>query len=197
MDVCTPLVANNESAKPMKPGERALDYPTVSPQTIARLDPSPSDSGRDAADSACGTASHVIIGLVGMQLVRTPSATTLCRTNGWNAIEQFIEWLGIVDVGRGQLREKRDPLPLDDDVVLGARSAPIGRVRAGFFAPLFAGTFEASSETRDQSMRSHSPNSSRKARCNLSHTPAACQSRSRRQQVIPLPQPISLGSASH
>jgi hypothetical protein len=33
--------------------------------------------------------------------------------------------------------------------------------------------------------------------CNRSHTPAACQSRRRRQQVMPEPHPISLGRLSH
>jgi hypothetical protein len=36
-----------------------------------------------------------------------------------------------------------------------------------------------------------------KVRCSRSQIPALCQSRRRRQQVMPLPQPISRGSCSH
>lgn len=35
------------------------------------------------------------------------------------------------------------------------------------------------------------------AKCNRAHTPAACQSRGRRQHVIPLPKPSSCGKSSH
>ncbi|MBB3172871.1 hypothetical protein FHR90_000685 [Endobacter medicaginis] len=35
------------------------------------------------------------------------------------------------------------------------------------------------------------------SRCSASHTPASCQSRRRRQQVMPDPHPISSGSISH
>jgi hypothetical protein len=50
-----------------------------------------------------------------------------------------------------------------------------------------------SSAARDQSMRPREPRRSSSKRCSRSHTPARCQSRSLRQQVLPLPQPNSLG----
>jgi hypothetical protein len=40
-------------------------------------------------------------------------------------------------------------------------------------------------------------NRSSSTRCSAAQTPAACQSRSRRQQDMPEPQPISAGSISH
>ena len=61
----------------------------------------------------------------------------------------------------------------------------------------FAGTRKESSEARDQSSRPAPSNFSSKTRCSRSHTPACCQSRSRRQQDTPLPQPISCGSSFH
>ncbi len=51
--------------------------------------------------------------------------------------------------------------------------------------------------TRDQSIWSAARKRARSTSCSSSHTPAACQSRRRRQQLIPLPQPISWGSRSH
>ncbi|EWY36155.1 hypothetical protein N825_29880 [Skermanella stibiiresistens SB22] len=82
-------------------------------------------------------------------------------------------------------------------MALGARLAAVRRVRPGFKAPLFAGTLALSNAARLQSIALALPNLSRRTRCNVSHTPEACQSRSRRQQVIPDPQPISRGGISH
>jgi hypothetical protein len=50
--------------------------------------------------------------------------------------------------------------------------------------------------TFDQSISSAKPNSSSSTRQIFSHTPAACQSRKRRQQVMPDPHPSSLGKYS-
>jgi hypothetical protein len=59
-----------------------------------------------------------------------------------------------------------------------------------------AGTEALSIQARLQSMAPARPKRSNRTRCSLSQTPAACQSRSRRQHVIPDPQPISCGNIS-
>jgi hypothetical protein len=81
-----------------------------------------------------------------------------------------------------------------------ARFAAIRRVRADgapFLrsAPL-ARTLTESMLARLQSICPSRSNRLNSSWCNLRHTPARCQSRNRRQQVIPLPQPISCGSIS-
>jgi hypothetical protein len=50
--------------------------------------------------------------------------------------------------------------------------------------------------TRDQSIWSAARKRASSTSRSSSHTPAACQSRRWRQQLIPLPQPISCGSRS-
>jgi hypothetical protein len=82
-------------------------------------------------------------------------------------------------------------------MALRARFAAIRRVRADGDAPFLAETLALSSAARLQSIRSAAPSRSRSARWSRSQTPACCQSRSRRQQVTPEPQPISGGSSSH
>jgi hypothetical protein len=81
-------------------------------------------------------------------------------------------------------------------MALRALFAAIRWIRPGFFAPPGEGTVEASMEARLQSMRSAWPSRSSKTLWRRSQTPAFCQSRRRRQQVMPLPQPSSLGSIS-
>jgi hypothetical protein len=57
-----------------------------------------------------------------------------------------------------------------------------------------AGTDALSRHARRQSMAPARPSRSRSTRWSRSHTPFACHSFKRRQQVLPEPQPISWGS---
>ncbi len=87
------------------------------------------------------------------------------------------------------------PVAVHDQVELGAALAAIGRVGAGVFAPLLARTLTLSTLARDQSTAASSPSQSSNLVCKRSQTPAACQSRRRRQQVVPLPQSSSFGTS--
>ena len=102
-----------------------------------------------------------------------------------------------MDVRPRQLQSEGDALRIGDDVALRTRLAPVGRVRARRRAPLLAAIEALSRDARLKSMPFWRPSRSRSACCRRSHTPALCQSRKRRQQVIPEPQPISRGSNSH
>ncbi len=62
--------------------------------------------------------------------------------------------------------------------------------------PVLAGTGAPSSLTRLQSIRAIASSRSSRTRCMPVQTPAFCQSRRRRQQLMPEPQPISAGSIS-
>jgi len=73
------------------------------------------------------------------------------------------------------------------------RSVGFGPVAA---PPALAGRLAASSEHRLQSIRPARPRRSSSVWWNACQMPASCQSRSRRQQVMPEPQPISCGSIS-
>ena len=92
---------------------------------------------------------------------------------------------------------QRDAAGIRKEMMLRARLAAIRRIRAGVVPPFFAGTLLESRAARDQSSWPASPNASSSTWWSAYHTPASCQSRSRRQQVMPLPQPISCGSISH
>jgi len=49
VDVGAAFIADDEAAKAAEPGETALDDPTVSPESLARLAAAPGDSWDDAA----------------------------------------------------------------------------------------------------------------------------------------------------
>ena len=92
---------------------------------------------------------------------------------------------------------QRHTVAVHHNVTLRAQLATIRRLLAGLVAPPGAGTLALSSDARVQSIRPASWSRCRSARCKRLHTPARCQSRKRRQQVMPLPQPSSWGSISH
>jgi hypothetical protein len=82
-------------------------------------------------------------------------------------------------------------------MALGSQLAAIRRILAGLFAPPGAGTLALSSDARSQSIRSASCKRCRQTWWRRFQTPAFCQSRKRRQHVMPLPQPSSWGNISH
>jgi hypothetical protein len=100
-------------------------------------------------------------------------------------------------VGLGQNDIDRDALRLDEQMVFAARLTAIGWVRSTFFPPCTALTDELSATAREKSIWSAARSWSSSTRCSFFHTPALCQARSRRQQVMPEPHPISCGSISH
>lgn len=100
-------------------------------------------------------------------------------------------------VRAGERDGQRGPACVDDPVVLRARSGAVDRARPGFGPPRRACWCEPSITARDQSSFPARCSSVSGTWCSRSHTPASCQSRNRRQQVIPEPKPSSWGNHSH
>lgn len=198
MDVCDSFVAHAEAAVLSQPSEGAFDHPTMSSEPLFGLH---TDAGGAVLDVALGTstaATGEVVALVGMQLrgspPRSPPTTVADRRYG---IEHRVEEPGVVRVRRTRSCRQRRAGGVHDQMVLGTGACAVRRVRAELFAPLFAGTLRASTQARLQSIRSARAKRRSSSWCNRSQTPARCQSRSRRQQVTPPPQPGSAGSAIH
>ncbi len=197
MDISTPLLANREPTVLRKPRQCAFYHPPMSPQPLAALFALPGYPALDAALSQRLSTLLGVIALVSVKLLRALARTaptgTLDRLDG---VQQLLEYLRVVDIGGTQDYRERDTPPVRHNMALRARFSLICRIRPGLLAPLFDPTLAESKDARDQSIFSASPRRSRGTRCSLRHTPTSCQSRSRRQQVLPEPQPISLGSIS-
>ena len=196
MDVDASFVADGETPEAIEPGECAFDDPAIPAETFAGLDAASGDARRDAASPAGAAAATMIIGLVRMQLSRPAPRPAALAADRRNCIEHLLEGHAVMHVGPGQGECERDTLTVCDEVAFRAGTATIGRVRPDRGAPFFAAMEELSSAARLQSMRLASCRRRSNSRCNRSQTPAACQSRRRRQQVTPEPQPISRGSIS-
>ena len=184
------FVADTEAATAEQPRERALHHPSMAAQPLAGVDASPGDSWGNAARAQRTPQVRGVVGLAGVEFgrsfARSPRSPT--RTDdGRDGIHQREQLRRIVGVGRREADGQRDAVAIHHKVVLGAGFAAVNGVRSCLLAPLFARTLKLSRLARLQSITASSPNQLRSVSCNHAHTPAACQSRSRRQQVAPLP----------
>jgi hypothetical protein len=213
MNVISPLITDSQPPEAVEPGQRALYHPSVATQPLLDthgcqlcldcfgLPPLGfmDDTSLDPLASQVLPASAAIISLVRVQLVRSlaRSTSTPLDLDRLNALKHRLQHHVVVDVGSRASNSQWYAYSVDHNMALRARFAFIRRVGSGRLAPLFAGTVDESMEARDQSRVPASPSLLSKAWCIECHTPASCQSRNLRQQVMPLPQPISWGSISH
>ncbi len=171
--------------------------PPVTAQALRALDALAGDPGPYAAPLQILPTSAAVVSLVGMQLVGALTRPAIQATYRGNRIQGGFECDRVVSIrpcyGDGQ----GNASGIDYEVPLAPEFAAIRRARPGLFAPRGLGTLAPSMLARLQSIWSCSRSRTSMARCNLSHTPSACQSRRRRQQVMPLPKPSSWGRSSH
>ncbi len=196
MNIVATFIANREASKLIQPRESSLHDPPMPAQRGAGVDAFARDPNSNAAITHRLAAARDVVGLVGMQRGRSPSSLTRGLFDRRHGVEERFEGDGIVPVGASQTTGERRAPPVDHKVVLRARFAAIRGVGPSLAAPLFAGMLALSRHARLQSIWSAAPSRSSRAWWRRSHTPAACQSRRRRQQVIPDPQPSSCGSIS-
>jgi hypothetical protein len=194
VDVGAAGVSAGEVAVGVQPGDRSLDHPAVASETGPVAGVAFGDVGCDPAFSQFAAVVLGIVGPVGVNAAWTELAVTACR---WHAIHELEELRDVVAVGARQCDRERDAFPVDDYVVLAARTRAIDRRGAGLLAPPLARTCELSTTARDQSISPASCNSSSRTWCKRCQTPASFHSCKRRQQVMPDPQPISWGKCSH
>ena len=197
MNIVAALVADDESAELGEPSQRSLDDPAMAPEALRTLDAAARDACEDAAQAQRQAADAVVVGLVGMQLVRPrPRPAGLAVTHRVDQINHPVQEQVIVQVRGAEIYSERNTAPLDQYVLFRAGFSLVGRVRAGKWPPFFAATLRESSDARDQSSLSARASSSSNTLCSRSQTPACCQSRSRRQHVTPEPHPSSRGKYS-
>jgi hypothetical protein len=186
-DVGPAFVADGEPAEAREPRQRALYYPPVPAQAFAVLDPATRDARDDAPLAAGAAAPRVIVPFIGVELARPLARPAGALPDRRHGVEQRLEEPAVVHVRGAEQECQRDAVCIDQDVALGAGLAAVGRVRAGARAPFFAGNEALSSEHRPKSIAFARPSWSSSARWSRSKTPAACQSLSLRQQVMPEP----------
>lgn len=197
MNVVAFFVADTQPSEFEQPRKHALDNAAMFTQSTTSIGVPFGDERLDAScaqgttDFPLGIVGTIRVGSTGT--FASPSTRTLDRRNG---IDQGNRLLGVVDIcGRVDNGQRRS-LTIAGNMPFRAIFAAIGGIGASLRPPKTARTEQLSKTALDQSISSASPNSSNSTRHTLFHTPASCQSRKRRQQVMPLPQRISWGRYS-
>ena len=197
VDVGAPIVAGGEPAELAEPREGPFDPPSVSAEPGGRLDATARDAGHDGAGTAFPAAPAMIAGLVRVQLLGSLAGSpSTPRPPPRHGVGRRGERHAVVTVRPGQRQAERRAAAVGDAMPSRARTAAVRRVRPRLAAPRLAPMDAASSEARDQSNAPARSSRSGKTRCSRSHTPACCQSRRRRQQVMPEQPNTSRGSLS-
>lgn len=197
MNIITSFIANSQSAKLMQPGQRSLNYPAINTQSAAIFSSAFCQHRFNTQYTEQTAMLLRIISSITKDAVRTMSRMAGLACYRRDGFHQGYKLRNIVAVCRSELYRKWYSVGISNYMVLRAGFASIRGIRACFDPPKTARTDAESATAREKSILSVSLNLFRRICLIFSHTPAFCQSRSRRQQVIPEPQPISLGRYSH
>jgi hypothetical protein len=157
------FVADRQPSVGDQPGQRPFHFPSLSAQPRGGLHPTAGDPRSDAAAADRLPAGRVVIAFVGVQLGRAPARSTGSSPwpdDCWDGVHQLLQQQRVVGVGRRQADSQRDPGGIDQQVVLGARLAPVDRIGAGQFPPRRARMLTESIDARDQSTCPSSPSQS-------------------------------------
>jgi hypothetical protein len=197
MDVLAAFVANTKSAELMKPSDRSFNDPASFTQPTAMFGVPASQVRGNAAATKFVAVRLRIVTAISLNTPGSMAWPAHLAADRRNCFHQWQKLRHVVRIGAGKRGCQWNARRIRNDMVLAPRFAPICRIRAGFCPPSTARTLELSTTARDQSIWSAVLSSASNSSCSRSQTPAACQSRNRRQQVIPHPQPSSCGSIVH
>lgn len=197
MDIGAAFVADAQAAELMQPTKRAFHHPSCFPQATAMRSPAASQLVGDPAllqpAMMCGTA----VGAISLHGLGSLARASDLAPHGRNGGHERLQLAAVMHVGRRQLNAQRQALGIGAKMMFAARFAAVRRVGPGLKPPKRARTLLESTTARDQSIWSVACKRRSSSWWSFSKTPAFCQSRSRRQQVMPLPQPNSCGRSCH
>ncbi|MGF6472600.1 hypothetical protein QFZ89_007851 [Paraburkholderia youngii] len=181
--------ANAKTTEVVKPRMRTFDNPAEFAQTTAVFCPALGDHRLDAAlakflPMRLGVIATVCVDDLG--LLKRPATYA---ANRWNGVKQRQQLGDVVTIRASEDRADRNAIGVYENVVLGTWSRAIRGVRTSFSPAPTARTDEESTAAREKSSSPASRNFASSSSCNRFHTPAFCQSRNRRQQVDPDPNP--------
>jgi len=196
MNISSTFIANTQSAELVQPTERTFYHPAGLSQTaVMRLTTAGQLIG-DTQTAQPSAVSGTTIGTVALNQIGASARPSHFAAHRWHRCQQRLQLAGVIHVGCGQLDAQRNALGIGEKMMLTARFAAIRRVTPRLKPPKTARTLLESATARDQSIRSAACRRPSNSLWSFSQTPAFCQSRSRRQHVMPLPQPSSCGRSS-
>jgi hypothetical protein len=197
MNVGSFLIADAQTPPLEQPLEASFDDVSEGAQPTAVFVVPVANRGYDPPSSQ-RSADRIlsVVRPVCQHFVGTAPSTTIGLFDRWNGIDEGDGALRIVPIRSRVLNRERNAVGISDQMTLRPVLPAIRGVWAGFLPPKRARTEQLSMTAQDKSTSPAAPSSLRKTFQIFSQTPASCQSRSRRQQVMPQPHPISGGRYS-
>jgi len=196
MDVVSFFITNPKPPILVQPGKTSLDNPAINSQAAAVFS-SAFGQHRDNSFFPQLTAMvFAVIATISQQAIRFFDGSANLTGHRVNRLYQRYQLRHIMTIRAGHPDGQRNPLSFRYQMVFRTFFATIRGIGAGFCPPKTARTEAESTIALEKSIWSACRNLFSKRRWISSQTPASCQSRSRRQQVIPLPHPISWGKSS-
>ena len=194
MHAVASFIAQVETAKLMEPGKCAFDDPSRSAEAAAVRGAAFGEGGLNALAVQRVAMRLRIVAAVALHQRRFAPRTARSAAQGRNRRHQRQELRYVMAIRGRQDGGQRNTPCLGENVMFRPRLTAIGWVRSSFFPPRSARTEALSTMARARSSSPRWRNSVRRTAWSRRHTPARCHRTSRRQQVLPEPQPISFGS---
>ena len=197
MNARSTFVTHGQAPESVEPRNRPLDDPPRPAQAAAMRSAALGELRGDPARDELIPVRLRIVRAVALDQLWFADRPTRASAQRRHGVDQGQQLRDVVPVGRGQRRDERNPVRVGENMMFRPGFAAIGRVRSSFFPPRSARSDELSTTARARSRSPRRWSSANNTACRRFHTPARCQRTSRRQQVVPEPQPISRGSMFH
>jgi len=197
MNVITAFITNPKPAKLVQPGKRSFNHPTEHTQPAAVFGSAFGQNRIYAQLTQSISMRLTVVSSITLDTVWSFTRATHLACYRRYRFNQRQKLGYIVAVGPRDFHRERDTVGIGDKVMFRPQFPSIRCIRARFRPPKTARTEAESTIAREKSILSFARRCLSRMRCILSQTPASCQSRKRRQQVIPDPQPISFGRYCH
>jgi len=191
------LVAQLESTILAEPGKRPFHHVAMLSQTAAVGQTWPTEQRSNSPGAAGRDVSRCPVGPVPLKDAGAVTRASTAPGDRRYRVEHRDGRYRIVKVCRGCPNHQGNAPGIGDQVPFAPFFRTIRRVRAGVGPPKSARTEALSMTARDSLIRLLRPRVLSNLAWISGQMPAAVQSRSRRQQVTPLPHPISEGSMRH
>ena len=194
------LITQFQTSEVAKPAQRSFHDVAGLAQAAAMLTLGPTVRSEERLDAALFDLLNDrrrTVSRVSLEARRFAAWASAATGYGRNFIEQREGPVPIRLIGWPRLDHQRHPARVGDHMPLTAFLGAIGGIGSGVAPPKTARTEALSMTARESRIEPRLPKRRNSRRCNSGHTSAWVHSCSRRQQVTPLPQPISWGSMFH
>jgi hypothetical protein len=152
VEIGSSVVADEQAAVLVEPGEGALDHPAVAAEAGAVCGLAAGDHGLDPTLAEFASVGLRVVAAVGDELVGTAAGAADDPPNRRDGVDERDQLGDVVAVAAGEREGERDAALVDDQVMFGAQPSTVNWARARRPAPFFACTWLESTTARVHSI---------------------------------------------